>query len=253
MTSRGCRSGSALDLTPVRAATRAVLAAVLAVVLAALLTACSPARSPDSDPASSVTSARAAVRALLDDVRRVERRPDLPGYDRSCSPGDGCVFGTEWSDATEAPQSRNGCDTRNDVLGAALVDVEFSERSPGCDVVAGLLVDPYTGQTLDYATQGSQIHVDHLVPLAAAWDLGAAAWTTAERATFANDPDLELLAVSGSANLSKGDSTPADWLPPDEGFHCTYVRLYLEATSAYDLAVTRADAATMEQVAARSC
>ncbi len=36
----------------------------------------------------------------------------------------------------------------------------------------------------------------------------------AERASFANDPDLELIAVSGGANLSKGDSTPASWLPP---------------------------------------
>ncbi|WP_323791860.1 HNH endonuclease family protein [Nocardioides sp.] len=249
MTSRGQRSGRALaDLAVV-----AGLALLLALLLAVLQTACSPVRSLESEPLPPATSAGAVVRTLLDDVRRVARRPDLPGYDRSCSPGDGCVFGTDWSDATEAPLSRNGCDTRNDVLGATLVDVEFSERSNGCDVVAGLLVDPYTGDTLDYATDGSQIHIDHLFPLAAAWDLGAASWSAAERATFANDPDLELLAVSGTANLSKGDSTPADWLPPDADFHCSYVRAYLEVALAYDLAITDADRAAMERVLVQGC
>ena len=229
------------------------LLGAVAVCLALVTTACSPASSTRSGPAPTTTSAAATVTALLDDVRRVQRRPDVPGYDRSCSPGDGCVFGTDWSDATEAPLSRNGCDTRNDVLGATLVDVAFSERSNGCDVVAGLLVDPYTGTTLDYATDGSQIHVDHLFPLAAAWDLGAAEWSLEHRASFANDPELELLAVSGTANLSKGDSTPADWLPPDADFHCSYVMAYLEVAIAYDLAITEADATAIQRVAARAC
>lgn len=193
------------------------------------------------------------VRRLLGEVRRVEERPDVPGYDRGCGPDEGCVFGPDWSDDTDAPLGRNGCDTRNDVLARSLEDVAFSERSPTCDVVAGTLVDPYTGTELDYATQGSDIHVDHLFPLAAAWDLGAAAWTPDERATFANDPDLGLVAVSGSANLSKGDSTLASWLPPDRSYRCDYVAAYLEVALAYDLAVTAADVRVIGPVVERSC
>jgi len=234
--------------------TRGALLLLLVPLLALLLGACADGAATSArGQQSSATDAAAHARDLLGAVRRVERRPDIAGYDRSCSPGDACVFGTDWSDDTDAPLSRNGCDTRNDVLGRTLSEVVFSERSNGCDVVAGLLRDPYTGDTLDYATDGSQIHIDHLFPLAAAWDLGAAGWSPERRATFANDPDLELLAVSGSANLSKGDSTPASWLPPDASFRCAYVTSYLEVALAYDLAVTAADVRVIEPAIQRSC
>ncbi|MEO9324788.1 HNH endonuclease family protein [Nocardioides sp. C4-1] len=215
----------------------------------------SPAPSPPPSSARPLAPADGPDRAreLLAEVTVVERRPDVPGYDRSCSPGDGCVFGTEWSDATDAPLSRNGCDTRNDVLARDLTDVRFSRRSPDCDVTGGTLADPYTGREMDYATEGSQIHVDHLFPLAAAWDLGAAGWTPERRERFANDVDLELLAVEGSANLSKGDSTPASWLPPRKAFRCTYVTAYLEVAHAYDLAITEADVRVIEPVLTKSC
>lgn len=214
-----------------------------------------PRESATAAPAqpSGPTPGAERARELLGLVRTVPARDQVPGYDRDCGPGDGCVFGTSWTDDTEAPSSRNGCDTRNDVLAAALADVAFSVRSPDCDVVAGVLVDPYTAVTMDYATQGSEIHVDHLFPLAAAWDLGAAGWSPRERATFANDTDLELLAVSGTANLSKGDSTPASWLPPNRAFRCTYVTAYLEVAVAYDLAITEADGRVIEPVLRKSC
>lgn len=229
---------------------------VLAVVTTTSVASC--ASTGDQPPAptaqaSAPGSAAATVTSLLQRVRRVPQRPEVPGYDRGCSPGEGCVFGTDWSDDTEAPLGHNGCDTRNDVLGATLAEVAFSERSPTCDVVAGLLTDPYTGDVLDYAEDSSQIHVDHLFPLAAAWDLGAAAWSPAQRSTFANDPDLELLAVSAGANLSKGDSTPASWLPPNKPYRCDYVTAYLEVAVAYDLAVTDADVRVIEPVVRTWC
>lgn len=205
-----------------------------------------PAPSSASDPAARVIELLAAARV-------VDRRPDVPGYDRDCGPGEGCVFGTEWSDDTAAPQGHNGCDTRNDVLAATLDDVAFEPGSHDCDVVAGRFVDPYTGTPMDYATQGSQIHVDHLFPLAAAWDLGAASWPLARRAEFANDTSLELIAVQGSANLSKGDSTPASWLPPNTAYRCAYVTRYLEVAAAYRLAITSADVRVIEPVVRKSC
>lgn len=230
------------------------------ILLALLLTGCVEAKAPvsatprQSAPPTSAEAADAdAGRRLLGQVRRVKDRPDISGYDRDCGPGDGCVFGTDWSDDTDAVLGHNGCDTRNDVLARSLDDVVFSERSPTCDVVAGRLQDPYTDTVLDYATEGSQIHIDHLFPLAAAWDLGAAEWSLEERASFANDPDLELLAVSGSANLSKGDSTPASWLPAHRAYRCAYVVSYLEVALAYDLAVTDADVDVIEPVLSKGC
>ncbi|QCW51264.1 HNH endonuclease [Nocardioides dongxiaopingii] len=212
-----------------------------------------PRPAPAGGPAPSPTPGADRTRELLGLVRVVARRPDVPGYDRECGADGGCVFGTEWSDDTDAPDGHNGCDTRNDVLGASLRDVRYSERSPDCDVVAGTLDDPYTGARIDYATEGSQIHVDHLFPLAAAWDLGAAGWTPAQRARFANDTALELVAVDGTANLQKGDSTPASWLPPAKAYRCTYVTSYLEVAHAYDLAITDADVRVIEPVLRKSC
>ncbi len=238
-------------------AARARTASVLLLFgLTVLLLGCADQRSapgPGTITTSSAPRDAAAVQQLLGEVRRVTSRPKVPGYERGCSPGEACVFGTDWSDDTDAALGHNGCDTRNDVLALTLTDVEFSDRSPSCDVVGGLLRDPYTGGTLDYATDSSQIHIDHLFPLAAAWDLGAAGWTSDERAAFANDPGLELLAVSGSANLSKGDSTPASWLPPNKPYRCAYVTAYLEVALAYDLAVTDADVRVIEPAVGRWC
>jgi hypothetical protein len=206
---------------------------------------------PPAPPHSSFTGER--LDALLAQVRVVVSRPQVPGYDRECGPGDGCVFGTEWSDDTDAPDGHNGCDTRNDVLSAQLADVAYAPGSRDCDVVAGRLIDPYTGRTLSYETEGSEIHIDHLFPLAAAWDLGAHAWGPGLRASFANDTELELLAVSGNQNMAKGDSTPASWLPPRTAFRCEYVVRYLEVALAYGLAVTQADATTIAFVRDRAC
>ena len=136
--------------------------------------------------------------------------------------------------------------------GRPLEEVEFKPGSNRCDVVGGHFVDPYTGTAMDYAREGSQIHVDHLFPLAAAWDLGAASWPLPRRERFANDPDLELLAVQGGANLAKGDSTPASWIPPHKPYRCAYVTSYLEVAHAYDLAITAADVRVIEAVVRKS-
>lgn len=244
--------GAACHAAAVRAPSSLLLAALLLVGGCAIHSAETSAR-PVLPSRSPPTPTVGQVRPLLAAARVVEQRPDVPGYDRDCGPGDGCVFGTEWTDDTDAPSSHNGCDTRNDVLAATLDDVAFDPGSHDCDVVAGHFVDPYTGTPMDYITEGSQIHVDHLIPLAAAWDLGAASWTPARRARFANDTDLELIAVQGSANLSKGDSTPASWLPPNKAFRCEYVTRYLRVADAYDLAITAADVRVIEPVIQKSC
>jgi hypothetical protein len=192
--------------------------------------------------------------ALLEVVRVIGSRPNRPGYDRSCSPGAGCVFGTDWNDATSAPGSRNGCDTRNDVLRQALRDIEIDPGTNGCVVRRGVLDDPYTGRTINFERGwGSSlaVQVDHVIPLAAAWDLGAAVWPQPRREAFANDIRFELMAVDGDTNMSKSDGTPGEWMPPNRAYHCGYAVKYLEASVHWKLPVTRADHAVLSAAVSR--
>ena len=221
-------------------------------------TASDPLSPPSQNPNDTSRPGNAhqkAIRRLVAQARLSPTRPQVLGYDRDCGPAHGCVFGTAWSDATDAPDSRNGCDTRNDVLRESLSEVVIKPNTQGCVVLRGILNDPYTGSAVHFVrgyNTSNAIEIDHLIPLAAAWDLGAARWSPGKRAAFANDTRLELIAVSGPANQAKGDSTPASWLPPDRAFRCEYVSRYLEAAVHYDIAVTAADVQVIDSVA-RKC
>ncbi|WP_194861935.1 HNH endonuclease family protein [Dietzia sp. SYD-A1] len=184
---------------------------------------------------------RQALEALLTHVDVVPERITVPGYERDCSGASACVFGPAWSDSTGAPYSGNGCSTRHDVLARDLGGTTADPAS-GCSVDGGTLVDPYTGRVMDVSASGLRgIHVDHVFPLSAAWDLGAWDWSPGRRAAFANDVERNLLAVTGSVNSRKSDWTPEDWLPPDPGRHCFYAARYLTAAVAYGLPVTAGD------------
>lgn len=206
--------------------------------------------SANTAPGATSGGLQEEVLRLLRQAQVLARQPDIPGYDRSCSPGDGCSFGPAWTDDSNAPDAHNGCDTRNDVLRAQLRQVVVDADTRGCEAVSGILDDPYTGQSMDFASQHAVIHIDHVFPLAAAWDLGAAGWTQEERTTFANDTSIELLAVDASSNMSKSDSTPASWLPPSKTYRCEYVVRYLRVAQGYALAITRADVTVISHVAA---
>lgn len=199
---------------------------------------------------------RPGLLSLLGAVEVVPLRPNVPGYERSCSPGDGCVFGTAWNDATSAPSGRNGCDTRNDVLRRDLHNVVIDSGTNGCVVRRGTLDDPYTGRTIQFERGwGSSlaVQVDHLIPLAAAWDLGAASWPRARREAFANDVEHELLAVDGPTNEEKSDDTPSDWLPPHRAFRCEYAVRYVLASTHWKLPLTQADHSAITRVAEEDC
>ncbi|MGW0633800.1 HNH endonuclease, partial [Streptomyces sp. NPDC002758] len=65
--------------------------------------------------------------------------------------------------------------------------------------------------------------MDHLLPLAEAWDSGASAWTAKEREAYNLDDPRALIAVSAASNRSKSDKDPTQWLPPYAGCRCTYL------------------------------
>ncbi|NLU84429.1 HNH endonuclease family protein [Rhodococcus sp. HNM0569] len=192
------------------------------------------------------------VRMLLASVDVVAARPRPGGYSRGCGSGEGCVFGPAWSDAQDAPGGHDGCDTRNNVLAQTLTDVSFRSGTGDCIVDRGVLADPYSGTTREFdRSEARAVQIDHVFPLAAAWDLGASQWPLDRRMRFANDVAVNLLAVGARDNQDKGDGTPSDWLPPAPSMHCFYAGKYLTVALAYDLPVTEADHAVLARIADR--
>lgn len=185
---------------------------------------------------------------LLEQVEVHPSRPDVDGYDRKCGTEHACSFGQPWSDDVEVKFGHNGCDTRNDLLRTSLRDIETRPGTHECVIVAGTLADPYTGEQLQFRKAAAhEIAIDHLYPLARAWDMGAAEWTDDQRRTFANDP-RNLIAVSGPANSSKQDLGPGEWMPINAAYRCTYLVRYLEVSLHYRLPVTQTDHDTAEQL-----
>lgn len=163
------------------------------------------------------------------------------------------AFGEAWTDDNSAPGGHNGCDTRNDILDRDLVDTTLIaiKRCPTA-VATGTLHDPYTNDTIAF-TRGNQVgaavQIDHIVPLALAWDLGARDWPDDERVRFANDP-ANLLAVGGQVNQDKGDAEPADWMPPNHAFWCQYSVQFAAVLRGYALPIGERSATVLRDAAA---
>ena len=163
------------------------------------------------------------------------------------------AFGESWTDDTSAPGGRNGCDTRNDILDRDLIEKTYVsiKRCPTA-VATGVLHDPYSNAIVDF-TRGNQVgasvQIDHLVPLALAWDLGASAWPEDLRVRFANDP-ANLIAVAGAVNQDKGDAEPGDWMPPNRAFWCQYSVQFTEVLRGYALPIDQPSAVVLREAAA---
>jgi len=133
-----------------------------------------------------------------------------------------------WVDEDEDCQ-----DTRQEVLISESIDpIVLDDR--GCRVLSGRWYDPFTGNTY---INPSDLDIDHLVPLKEAHLSGAHSWTASKREQYANDlnnPD-SLIAVSKSANRSKGAKDIALWLPPNKDFHCEYVRRWVSLKDSWGM------------------
>lgn len=163
------------------------------------------------------------------------------------------AFGDAWDDDNDAPGGHNGCDTRNDILNRDLVDKTYVpiKRCPTA-VATGTLRDPYTNATVAFVRgnqSGASVQIDHIVPLALAWDLGARYWSDELRLRFANDP-ANLIAVAGKANQDKGDQQPATWMPPNHAFWCQYSTQFVAVLRGYGLPVDAPSVPVLRDAAA---
>lgn len=185
---------------------------------------------------------------ILDGIALIPNRIRSYDYRRA-------AFGDAWDDQNDAPGGHNGCDTRDDILNRDLVDKTYvaTKRCPDA-VATGTLHDPYTNATVAFVRGnqiGASVQIDHIVPLALAWDLGARNWPDQVRLRFANDP-ANLLAVAGQANQDKGDGEPAVWMPANSAFWCQYAVQFSAVLRGYDLPIDQPSADRLRQ-AAETC
>ena len=158
-------------------------------------------------------------------------------------------FGQTWADV-----DRNGCDTRNDILKRDLTAEVFKEKTRECVVLSGTLIDPFSGETINFVrgnTSSMEVQIDHVVALSNAWQTGAFKLSIKERTAFANDP-LNLLAVKGRLNSQKGDGDAATWLPPLKSYRCDYVARQIAVKIKYKLWFTAPEKEAMVRIL-KSC
>ncbi len=141
----------------------------------------------------------------------------------------------------------DGCTTRERVL----LDeaTEAPDVGPGCDVGDGEWESVYDGEVVD---DPGELDIDHLVPLAEAWESGADEWTDAEREAYANDLEhpQALVAVTAGSNRSKGDGDPAEWRPPERSTWCDYALDWIAVKAEWGLTADPDEIAELEEMLA---
>lgn len=187
-----------------------------------------PGLVPDSALAA---TGKSAIEAL--DKLTVKGKAPKTGYERS-------LFSDGWGDL-------GGCDVRNFILKRDLKSITLRDA---CKVNTGILNDPYTRKVIRFkygVGTSSAVQIDHVVALSDAWQKGAQKFDAAKRRALYNDP-LNLLAVDGPTNASKGDSDASAWLPPNKGYRCAYVARQIAVKLKYGIWVIAAEKSAMQGI-----
>jgi hypothetical protein len=184
--------------------------------------ATAPSTAAGAPPPPSADDALSLLRSLT-----VAPPRSMAGYSRVEFPhwaSDAASFGWREPDGS--------CDVRDTAL---IRDGKGVQIDSECSIMSGTWLDPYTGKVL---TDPSGIDIDHVVPLANAWRSGAssAAWSTADREAYTNDPEA-LLSTDAGANRTKGDKGPEAWKPPNRKYWCEYARRWIWIKSDWHLSV----------------
>jgi hypothetical protein len=133
-------------------------------------------------------------------------------------------------------------DTRAEVL----TQESQAPVTGGCTIDTGRWYSYYDAVTW---TDAADVDIDHVVPLAEAWDSGARSWTAKTRERYANDlaDRRTLVAVTDNVNQSKGDQDIAEWMP-DHG-RCRYLREWAAVKVRWSLRVNGSEKQAMRQLA----
>lgn len=143
-------------------------------------------------------------------------------------------WGSGWSDADGDCMS-----ARHEVLKAESVDSTQLSWS-GCTVTGGRWYGAFTGT---WVTNPSSLDIDHFVPLANAHASGGWAWSSTTKRNYYNNLSdaTHLIAVTASANRSKGSRGPESWKPTDTSYWCVYAHTWANIKTRWELTVTSAE------------
>ena len=188
---------------------------------------------PVSPPSAPAPEAARPV-ALVMSITVAEWPAEMPDYDRD--------DWDHWNDA-----DRDCQDTRQEVLIAeSSAAVRFTDDRE-CRVSSGRWTDPYTGDTVE---DPGKLDVDHMVPLANAHASGGHAWSEERKEMYANSLVYpgHLVAVTASANRSKGADGPDGWRPPDRSYWCRYASYWIAIKHEWGLTATESEAAALREM-----
>ena len=159
---------------------------------------------------------------------------NLPTYDRH-----------DWRHWTDADGDCQ--DARQEVLVAESQTVPGFRTDRKCQVTSGEWLAPYTDTVV---TDPGRLDIDHMVPLGNAHASGAWRWSADDRERYANylrDPQ-HLIAVTASANRSKGARGPEAWKPADQSYWCQYATDWITIKDTWKLTVTQQEHTALVQL-----
>ncbi|MGW6414867.1 HNH endonuclease family protein [Streptomyces sp. NPDC055055] len=201
-----------------------------ALALATLPTLAAPlsaaAHAPHIQPASGGGAVGTAAPVVLPLFEAIDHIPvaveHREGYSRTLY--------KHWNKGLSAT---DGCNTRKETILAEAI--EAPQVAPGCVLSGGSWLSRYDNVVV---TDAARLDVDHFVPLAEVYDSEQTPWSPARREAYANDQDSPdtLIAVTAASNRSKADKDPAEWLPSDASYHCTYAATWVATKLRWDLA-----------------
>ena len=182
-----------------------------------------PLPTPTSTPTPTATPTP-IPNSLLEEISISINQGDIPNYERS-----------DWKHWTD---SDNDCqNTRHEVLiEESSKEVEFKDDKH-CQVVKGVWIDLFIGK--EYSDP-SKLDIDHMIPLKNAHISGGWDWSLKRKELFANNlnESNHLIAVSASANRSKGSKGPEDWRPSNKDYWCEYATDWMSIKIKWELTVT---------------
>ncbi|MEU5875051.1 HNH endonuclease family protein [Glycomyces sp. NPDC047369] len=200
----------------------AVVSAAALAVFTVLVLDAAPAQAVRPPGIPSLSTAQSELNALT-----VASESHGDSYDRDLFP--------HWSSVGD------GCTARQYVLKR---DGSNVETGSDCQPDSGSWQSDFDNQ---WTSTVSNATVDHVVALSEAWASGAWAWTTAEREDFANDiSSPQLWIATTSANSSKSDYDPAEWMPTNSSVRCDYVKAWTHVKYLYDLTIDSAEKSAIQ-------
>ena len=178
------------------------------------------------EPTATTTAAGSGTTPPLELVIAVSSvSEDPPPYDRE-----------DWGDWIDVDGDCQN--TRHEVLvEESLAPVAFKDDRE-CQVLTGEWFGAFTATTV---MEADELDIDHFVPLKNAHLSGGWAWTPERKKRYANSLDSpdHLIAVTKSANRSKGAKGPDEWRPPNESYWCDYAIAWIEVKQTWGLAATQ--------------